>query len=63
MVYVLIGYDEDYYTFETFIGVFSTKEKAQECRDNDYGIINGKRYNNHSWYEIYEMIIDKPFSV
>ena len=29
MVYVVIGYDEDWYTFETFMGVFSTKEKAQ----------------------------------
>ena len=29
-VYVLLAYDEDYYTFETFLGVFRTKEEAED---------------------------------
>lgn len=59
MLYAVIGYDEDWYTFETFIGVFSTREKAQECIDNDY-VEEDERYHNHESYEICEITIDKP---
>ena len=40
MVYVVIGYDEDWYTFETFMGVFSTKEKAQAIVES-----NGRNFS------------------
>lgn len=59
-MYVLLGYNEDWYEFETFIGVFSSKEKAQEYKDNDYDEFNGKKYFNHERYEIHEIKIDEP---
>ena len=63
MVYVVIGYDEDWYTFETFMGVFSTKEKAQEIIDNDYDIYYNKKIMNHEEYRIYPITIDEEFSI
>ena len=44
MVYVLIGYDKDWYIFETFMGIFSTKEKAQAIIDNDYEIVGSEKF-------------------
>ena len=61
MVYVVIGYDEDWYTFETFMGVFSTKEKAQEIIDNDYDIYGDEKVMNHQEYRIYPITIDEEF--
>ena len=61
MVYVVIGYDEDWYIFETFMGVFSTKEKAQEVIDNDYEIYNIGKVMNHQEYRIYPIMIDEKF--
>lgn len=69
-MYVLLGYDEDWYTFETFMGVFSTEEKAKEVRDNDYWInrweedgklIEEKVFNHNDGYKIIEITLDKPF--
>ena len=59
-MYVLLGYNEDWYEFETFIGVFSSKEKAQEYRDNDYDEFDRKKYFNYERYEIHEIKIDEP---
>lgn len=61
-MYVLLGYHEDYYEFESFIGVFSSKEKAQEYRDNDYHEIRGEKYFTYGTYEIYEIKIDEPIT-
>lgn len=61
MVYVVIGYDEDWYTFETFMGVFSTKEKAQEIIDNDCDIYDDEKVMNHQTYRIYPITIDEKF--
>lgn len=60
-MFVVLGYDEDWYTFETFKGVFSSREKAQEAIDNDYFCsIDGERlYKNHSEYEILEINVDE----
>ena len=63
MVYAVIGYDEDWYTFETFMGVFSTKGKAQEIIDNDYDICGDKKFMNHQEYRIYPIAIDEEFKV
>ena len=64
MVYVVIGYDEDWYTFETFMGVFSTKEKAQEIIDNDYWIgYDNEKVMTHQEYRIYPIAIDEEFKV
>ena len=63
MVYVVIGYDEDWYTFETFMGVFSTKEKAQAIIDNDYDICGDEKIMNHEEYRIYPIAIDEEFEV
>ncbi len=69
-MYVLLAYDEDWYTFETFMGVFSTEEKAKEVRDNDYWIDKWEDDNgelieekafNHNEYKIIEITLDKPF--
>jgi len=65
MVYVLIGFDEDWYTFETFLGVFSTREKAQEYADNDYEEAyeedDDTKYYNHEGYRLFPVKIDEPF--
>lgn len=61
MVYVVIGYDEDWYTFETFMGVFSTKEKAQAIVDNDYDVYGDEKIMNHQEYRIYPIAIDEEF--
>ena len=61
MVYVVIGYDEDWYTFETFMGVFSTKEKAQAIIDNDYDMYGDEKVMNHQEYRIYPIVIDEEF--
>jgi len=61
-MYVLIAYDEDWYTFESFMGVFSSREKAQEIADNDYDIYGDEKVYNHAEYQIYEITIDEPFS-
>lgn len=63
MMYVAIGYDVEWYTFETFMGVFSTKDKAQEIIDNDYDILNGEKVMNHQEYKIYPITIDKEFKI
>ena len=64
IVYVVIGYDEDWYSFETFKGVFSTKEKAQEFIDNDYEeLSNGEKISTHEEYQIIPITIDKPFEI
>ena len=60
MVYVLIGYDEDWYTFETFLGVFSSREKAQEYADNDYETYDDEKIFEHEEYKIYPVKIDVP---
>ena len=69
-MYVLLAYDEDWYTFETFMGVFSTEEKAKEVRDNDYWINqweedNGElieeKFSIHEVYKIVKITLDKPF--
>lgn len=60
MVYVLIGYDEDWYTFETFLGVFSSREKAQEYADNDYDVYDDEKIFEHEEYKIYPVKIDVP---
>lgn len=58
-VFVLLGYDEDWYTFETFMGVFSTKEKAEEVKNNDFTMYDDEKVFEHQWYEILEIPIDK----
>lgn len=63
MVYVVIGYDEDWYIFETFMGVFSTKEKAQEIINNDYYICYDEKVMNHEEYRIYPIVIDEEFEI
>ena len=63
MVYVVIGYDEDWYTFETFMGVFSTKKKAQEIIDNDYDVYDNEKVMNHQKYRIYPIVIDERFKM
>ena len=63
MVYAVIGYDEDWYTFETFMGVFSTKEKAQMIIDNDYDVYGDEKIMNHQEYRIYPIAIDEEFKV
>ena len=63
-MYALIAYDEDYYTFETFMGIFSTKEKAQEVADNDYWEYeDGEKVFEHQEYKIFEITLDKPFEI
>ena len=62
-MFVLLGYDEDWYTFETFIGVFSTKEKAQEYADNDYEIYDEEKVFNHQEYAIKEIKLDIPYKM
>lgn len=61
-MYIVIGLDEDWYTFETFMGVFSTKEKAQKCIDNNYEVdtYTNEKIPLHQEYEIRKVIIDKP---
>ena len=60
-VYVLLGYDEDWYTFESYLGVFSSREKAEDFRDNDYTEkFDGSRLPNHEEYQIIEEIVDDP---
>lgn len=59
IVFVLLGYDEDWYTFETFMGVFSTKEKAEEFLEQDYTDYDGEKVFEHSEYKILEIPIDK----
>ena len=61
MVYVVIAYDEDWYTFETFMGVFSTKEKAQARIDNDYYMYDDEKVMEHEEYRIYPIAIDEEF--
>lgn len=59
-MFVVLGYDEDWYTFETFKGVFSSREKAQEAIDNDYCYSGGERIcKNHEEYEILEINVDE----
>lgn len=58
-VFVLLGYDEDWYTFETFMGVFSTREKAEEVKNNDFTMYDDEKVFEHQWYEILEIPIDK----
>ena len=54
-VYVLIAYDTDWYTFETYLGVFRTKEEAQKFINNDYWTTDkGEKFSNHDEYEIKE---------
>ena len=60
MMYALIAWDNDYYDFQTFIGVFSSKDKAQEYIDNDYEICGDKKFHAHQEYEIYSIEVDKP---
>ena len=61
-MFIVIGYDEDWYIFENFKGVFSTKEKAQHFIDNDFETFDDVKVPNHEEYKIYEITIDKPFS-
>lgn len=63
MIYVVIGYDADWYTFENFMGVFSTKEKAQTIIDNDYDICDNVKIMNHQEYRIYPITIDEEFKM
>ena len=63
MVYVLIGYDKDWYIFETFMGIFSTKEKAQAIIDNDYEIVGSEKFMNHEQYKILPITIDEKFKM
>lgn len=58
-VFVLLGYDEDWYTFENFEGVFSTLEKAKEYMEQDYSVYDGVKVFEHSEYKILEIPIDK----
>ncbi len=60
-MFVVLGYDEDYYTFETFKGIFSSREKAQKAIDNDYCCSkDGERlYKNHEEYKILEINVDE----
>ena len=61
-LFVVLGYDEDWYTFETFLRVFSTREKAKEFIKSDYEDgIDGK-YSIHQKYEIHEITVDKNFA-
>ena len=57
-MFVLLGYDEDWYTFETFMGVFSTKKKAQEYADNDYEMCGKEKFFNHEKYVIKKIKLD-----
>lgn len=59
MFYILLGYDEDWYTFETFKGVFSTRENAEKAQAEDFEIYDDEKVFNHSWYKILEVDIDK----
>lgn len=60
-MFVLLTYDEDYYIFETFVGIFSTREKAQEWIDNDYWVCNNEKVPNHGKYVIREIAVDIPY--
>ena len=43
------------------MGVFSTKEKAQEIIDNDYCMYDDEKVMNHQEYRIYPLAIDEEF--
>lgn len=58
-VFIVLGYDADWYEFETFEGVFSTLEKAKEFVEQDYIISCDEKLFNHEWYKILEIPIDK----
>ena len=51
-MYVLLGYDNLWGdSLQTFMGIFSTSEKAQNVIDQDYWIDNcGKKNSNHEEY-------------
>lgn len=51
-VYVLLAYDEDYYTYESYLGVFRTREEAINFIENDYW--DGTREHKHKQYKIKE---------
>lgn len=54
-VYVLLAYDEDYYTFETFLGIFRTKEEAEDyIRQDNWVNSVGEFIQEHEEYKIIE---------
>ena len=63
-MYVLLGYDELWGdSLQTFMGVFSTSEKAQNVIDHDYWIDNfGRKNFNHEDYEIQLVVIDEEYT-
>lgn len=65
-MFVVLGYDEDWYTFEEFLGVFSSREKAEEFVNNDFWTYTHSGnweeiIPNHEHYEIKEVTLDTPF--
>lgn len=56
IVYVVLAYDEDWYTFESYLGVFRTKDEAQNFIDDDYweNGLDGMKHPNHEEYKIKE---------
>lgn len=55
-VYVILAYDKDYYTFESYLGVFRTRDEAKKFIDDDYwaNSFDGMYYPNHKEYKIKE---------
>ena len=63
-MYVLLGYDSLWGdSLQTFMGIFSTSEKAQNVIDQDYWIDDcGKKNSNHEEYEIQFVMIDEEYT-
>lgn len=54
-IYIVLAYDEDWYTFESYLGAFRTKEEAQNFIDNDYWTTDeGEKVVEHEEYIIKE---------
>lgn len=54
-VYVLLAYDEDYYIFESFLGVFRTREAANNFIKSDCWFnCDGEKVPKHEEYQIIE---------
>lgn len=52
-VYVVLGYDDDEYTYETFEGVYRTREEANNFIKNDYWVnCDGEKIPEHEEYKI-----------
>ena len=59
-VYVVLSYDEDenWFFFESFLGVFLTREKAENFIANDCDEYDSTK-PRHDHYEIREITLDK----